>query len=79
MNILYFLQASRAHILKKATDYIVMMKTKNHKHRSDIESMRQQTRTLEEQGSTVYTMNTLSLDNDISNINRFTSMFISLV
>jgi hypothetical protein len=40
MNIRF--QASRAHVLKAATDYIRNIKTKNQQHRKSIEELKQQ-------------------------------------
>lgn len=42
-------KASRAQILKQATDYITFMSKKNHSHQSDIEDIRKQNNVLEQQ------------------------------
>ena len=43
------LQASRAQILNKATDYIQFMRRKNNSHQSDIDDLKKQNTTLEQQ------------------------------
>ena len=48
--IAFHAQASRAQILKKATDYITSMRMKNLKHQGDIDAMRQQNKAMEDEG-----------------------------
>lgn len=45
----YFVQASRAQILKKAAEYIQFMRRKNNSHQQDIEDLRRQNSLLESQ------------------------------
>lgn len=44
------LQASRAQILDKATEYIQFMRRKNHTHQQDIDDLKKQNAVLEQQG-----------------------------
>lgn len=44
------LQASRAQILDKATEYIQYMRRKNHTHQQDIDDLKRQNALLEQQG-----------------------------
>lgn len=46
------LQASRAQILDKATEYIQFMRRKNHTHQQDIDDLKKQNAVLEQQGMT---------------------------
>lgn len=45
----FFEQASRAQILKKAAEYIQFMRKKNNSHQQDIEDLRRQNSLLEAQ------------------------------
>lgn len=45
-----YFQASRAQILKQATDYIQFMSKKNNTHQYDIEDLKRQNIILEQQG-----------------------------
>ena len=49
-------QASRAQILKQATDYITFMSKKNGAHQSDIDDLKKQNNLLEQQGMIHYNM-----------------------
>jgi Max protein len=44
-----FLQVSRAQILKKAAEYIQFIRRKNQSHQSDIDDLKKQNSTLEQQ------------------------------
>ncbi len=47
-------KASRAHVLKSATEYIHNLKTKNHQHQKIIEDLKRQNAILELQGRKKY-------------------------
>lgn len=42
-----FFKASRAHVLKAATEYVRTMKTKNHQHQRTIEDLKRQNAAIE--------------------------------
>jgi hypothetical protein len=48
---LIILKASRAHVLKAATDYIRLIKTKNHQHQKSIEELKKQNASIELQSN----------------------------
>lgn len=59
--IFYFLQASRAQILKKASDYIQYMRRKNNAHQQDIEDLKRQNSLLEAQSMPLVSSSLISL------------------
>lgn len=48
-QVVLFLQVSRAQILKKAAEYIQFIRRKNQSHQSDIDDLKKQNSTLEQQ------------------------------
>ena len=55
MNVIVYYQASRAHVLKAATDYIGTMKTKNQQHQKTIEELKRQNASMESQSNPLKT------------------------
>ena len=52
-NDVLYIQVSRAQILKKAAEYIQFIRRKNQSHQSDIDDLKKQNSTLEQQSKSI--------------------------